>query len=854
MVDKQLPPIPLHMQELDDKEDFPAIYHDGKSLNSAGDSATGSRASLFSRFVQFTKVGRGLESRARLERDGSIAISLTLKKKLPDLPVDHAQKVQEFAVDGTGWRNVPKLNIVIMIVGSRGDVQPYVALGKKLREEGHRVRIATHLTFGSFVEDHGLEFFDVGGDPKDLMSYMVKNPGLMPGMESLTNGDISRKRKMLAEMINGCWQSCYLPCPSTGRAFAADAIISNPPAFSHVHCAEALGIPLQLTFTMPWTPTIEFHHPLVNIQESNAKRGMTNYLSYALADILTWQGMGDIVNKFRTRQLNLKPLAIQSGPSYVDNLKVPWTYCMSPALVPKPRDWKNHVDVVGFYFLDLATSYTPPDDLVAFLAAGEPPVYIGFGSVVVDDPASMTQTVFEATKKAGVRALVSAGWGGLGEVTVPPHIFILGNIPHDWLFDEGRVAAVVHHGGAGTTSAGLAKGRPTVVVPFFGDQPFWGNMIHRAGAGPAPIPHKDLNADNLCDAIRYAISPGAKEAAARMAAQIRNEDGVNRGVESFYKHLPLKNMRCDLDPSRVAVWWSTKHCLRLSGFAAQVLSSAGELDMKSLDFHRPKEYSTKAIVTDPITGSLSSIYWTVTHFSGGLVQALTSPKQGLIETTTAIPRGTMMTFSSIHKGLHNLPELYGSEVRQEGKVRDLSSGLLEGGKGFVYSLYDGLTGLVTEPYKGAQKEGVVGTVKGVARGVANLYIRPFAGAVGVVKHPFKGAIKSVQALFDEKPGSTESWRYAALVWDGLMAFEAASTCEKDVILKKFKESEADKESKSDALQRTEQVWKYQCERAVRYYAFGVHKFDISSDEIGVPAAALAPSVYEFNNTPLTLVM
>lgn len=149
--------------------------------------------------------------------------------------------------------------------------------------------------------------------------------------------------------------------------------------------------------------------------------------------------------------------------------------------------------------------------------------------------------------------------GGLGGVSVPSHVFILGNIPHDWLFAEGRVSAVVHHGGAGTTAIGLSNGLPTIVVPFFGDQGFWGSMIHQANAGPEPIPHKTLSIENLRDGIQFAISPEAKEAAGRLAKQIQNENGVNQGVESFYRHLPLNNMRCDLDPSRIAVWWSTEH-------------------------------------------------------------------------------------------------------------------------------------------------------------------------------------------------------------------------------------------------------------------------------------------------------
>jgi UDP:flavonoid glycosyltransferase YjiC (YdhE family) len=200
--------------------------------------------------------------------------------------------------------------------------------------------------------------------------------------------------------------------------------------------------------------------------------------------------------------------------------------------------------VIGFYFLDLATNYKPPDDLAAFLAAGPPPIYIGFGSVVVNDPTKMTQDIFEATKQAGVRALVSAGWGGLNPSTnIPDHIFILGNVPHDWLFT--KVAAVCHHGGAGTTAIGLRLGKPTIVVPFFGDQPFWGAMIYKAGAGPKPIKKDRFDVESLKNAIKFCQTDGARKAAEALGEKIRSHDGARDGVASFYKHLPLLNMRCD---------------------------------------------------------------------------------------------------------------------------------------------------------------------------------------------------------------------------------------------------------------------------------------------------------------------
>ena len=251
-------------------------------------------------------------------------------------------------------------------------------------------------------------------------------------------------------------------------------------------------------------------------------------------------------------------------------------------MIPKPRDWGSHIDISGFYFLRLASSYTPDPSLVAFLEAGPPPVYIGFGSIVVDDPNALTSLIFEAAQKAGVRALVSKGWGGLGtdELGKPEGIYMLGNVPHDWLFQH--VSAVVHHGGAGTTAAGIALGKPTVVVPFFGDQPFWGSMVARAGAGPQPIPYKQLTADNLAAAVTIALQLSTQNKAAVMGEVIRKEVGADSGAKSFHKQLDLRHLRCSLAPSRVAVWRLKRTQVRLSALAAAVLAREGLLDLHDL--------------------------------------------------------------------------------------------------------------------------------------------------------------------------------------------------------------------------------------------------------------------------------
>ncbi|KAJ5333358.1 uncharacterized protein N7506_007141 [Penicillium brevicompactum] len=495
------------------------------------------------------------------------------------------------------------LNIVIQIVGSRGDVQPFIALGNALQKHGHRVRIATHDVFANFVRESGLEFYPIGGDPAELMAYMVKNPGLIPQMKTLRDGEVQRKQAMVATMLDGCWRSCIQDDPLTHEPFVADAIIANPPSFAHVHCAQALGIPVHLMFTMPWSSTKAFPHPLANLNPSSMDPRTANWVSYGVVEWLTWQGLGDVINKWRT-SIDLEPIPATVGPSLPEALKVPHTYCWSPALVPKPKDWPAYIDVCGFFFRDSLT-YSPPSELTAFLQAGPPPVYIGFGSIVVENPRKLIDTVVIAVVRSGVRAIISKGWSGL--VGSPnPNIYYIDDCPHEWLFQH--VAAVVHHGGAGTTACGLKNGKPTAIVPFFGDQPFWGNMIFRAGAGPKPIPYASLNFQQLSAAIEFCLTPQAREAAHKISLKMRTETGVENAVESFHRNLPMDKMRCALIPTQVATWKykKSKRPLSLSRAAAQFLIEHQKIDEKHLDLHHPNPIVVENCRWDPISGIISA--------------------------------------------------------------------------------------------------------------------------------------------------------------------------------------------------------------------------------------------------------
>lgn len=232
--------------------------------------------------------------------------------------------------------------------------------------------------------------------------------------------------------------------------------------------------------------------------------------------------------------------------------------------------------------MNLASSYTPEPDLVKFLESSPPPVYIGFGSIVVDDPNALTRTIFDAVHLAGVKALVSKGWGGLGgnEVVTPNGVYMLDDVPHDWLFEH--VSAVVHHGGAGTTASGLKAGKPTVVVPFFGDQPFWGAVIARARAGVNLVRHENLTAEKLAEAIEFCLQPDTQERAKELGQKIREEAGSEVGASRFHKHLDLDSMRCSVAPSRAATWRIIRTDVQLSPFAMTVLVNAGLLEYKDV--------------------------------------------------------------------------------------------------------------------------------------------------------------------------------------------------------------------------------------------------------------------------------
>ncbi|PUZ46151.1 hypothetical protein GQ55_7G027200 [Panicum hallii var. hallii] len=487
---------------------------------------------LFDERIPIKKKLKMLNRIATVKDDGTVVVDVPsgLEPAAAGGTEDgYTEVVVDESLDGTDIPYRPPMQIVILIVGTRGDVQPFVAIGKRLQDYGHRVRLATHANFKEFVLTAGLEFYPLGGDPKILAEYMVKNKGFLPSGPS----EIAIQRKQIKEIIFSLLPACKDSDPDTGIPFKVDAIIANPPAYGHTHVAEALKVPIHIFFTMPWTPTSEFPHPLSRVKQSAGYR-----LSYQIVDSMIWLGIRDMINEFRKKKLKLRPVTYLSGAQGSGN-DIPHGYIWSPHLVPKPKDWGPKIDVVGFCFLDLASNYVPPEPLVKWLEAGEKPIYVGFGSLPVQEPQKMTEIIVKALEITGQRGIINKGWGGLGTLAEPKDfVYLLDNCPHDWLFLQCK--AVVHHGGAGTTAAGLKAACPTTIVPFFGDQPFWGDRVHARGLGPPPIPVDQFGLQKLVDAIKFMMEPAVKEKAVELAKAMESEDGVTGAVRAFLRHLPSR--------------------------------------------------------------------------------------------------------------------------------------------------------------------------------------------------------------------------------------------------------------------------------------------------------------------------
>ncbi|KAI1848441.1 hypothetical protein JX266_005747 [Neoarthrinium moseri] len=417
------------------------------------------------------------------------------------------------------------LKVTCLTIGSRGDVQPYIALCKGLLAEGHKPRIATHAEFRGWVESHGIEFAPVAGDPGELMRLCIQNGTFTLAFFREAN---STFRVWIEDLLATAYDAVK----------GSDVLIESPSAMAGIHIAEALQIPYFRAFTMPWTRTRAYPHAF--IMPEHKMGGAYNYVTYVMFDNVFWKATAGQINKWRRNTLGLPPTNLEK----LQPNKVPFLYNFSPSVVAPPLDYSDWIRVTGYWFLDEGGEWTPPDDLRRFIEKARKDekklVYVGFGSIVVPDPAKMTQEVIDAVLKADVRCVLSKGWSdrmgadpSVPEPELPPEIFRIKSAPHDWLFAQMDAAA--HHGGSGTTGASLRAGIPTIIRPFFGDQFFFGGRVEDLGVG---ICLKKWGTGPFARALWEACNSERMIVKARVLGEaIRKDNGVDTAIQCIYRDL-----------------------------------------------------------------------------------------------------------------------------------------------------------------------------------------------------------------------------------------------------------------------------------------------------------------------------
>jgi sterol 3beta-glucosyltransferase len=444
------------------------------------------------------------------------------------------------------------MRLTILTAGSRGDVAPFVTLARAAQRAGHRVRLGAPADAEGLVRGQGVPYVSLGPDYQALAASPDGRAALA-GHPRAVLRLLAAVRAGFRTTLDAAWEA----------ARDAEALVAHPKVLAAPDLAEALGIPAFLALPVPLlVPTRAFPAPLGPLPDL----GPLNPLTYAASRVgaLPFRG---VVTAWRRERLALPargvwadPYAPASGPSA--GRPLPVLYALSRHLVPPAPDaaarWPSGMDVTGYWFDEewAAAEAVPeeraaggpdggpdgvPGALAAFVAAGPPPVYIGFGSMAARHPERVTAAVLAAVRAAGVRAVMATGWGGLAGAAASAgtdaggdgSVHVVDAVPHAWLLP--RCAAVVHHGGAGTTHAGLRAGRPTVVCPVAADQFFWGGRVQALGAGPAPIPQRALARDDgaarLAAALRAACaSPSLRARAAALGTALRAEDGVAAAV------------------------------------------------------------------------------------------------------------------------------------------------------------------------------------------------------------------------------------------------------------------------------------------------------------------------------------
>ena len=405
------------------------------------------------------------------------------------------------------------MRVLMVAPGTRGDVAPMAGLGGRLQGLGYEVAVAANPPYAPLVVESGCEFRPLPGN----LTELIKQPA--PGAKASADSVLTFWRK-LGEYMDNAAKGTLAPAEA-----GADVIMANSVAPYAYDIAEAFGVPAIGAHLQPTEPSAAYPPVLMNSARSLGALGNRIIGERAAAGPAPYDAPSARLRK----QLGLRKESRAAGERRRRKARATILHGISPTVLPRPADWHAGLVMAGYWWPPEHSGWEPSADLVDFLADGPAPVFVGFGSSAHIDPGF----ILEATRRAGVRAVVQGAEGVLGDDAMG-----VGSVPHKWLFP--RMAAVVHHSGAGTTAAGLRAGVPSVGVPVYTDQPLWASRIAALGAGPQPLPYKKLSPERLGDAIAEAVrTPSYAQQALVLAAAIGKEDGTVPVVETLRK-LPSK--------------------------------------------------------------------------------------------------------------------------------------------------------------------------------------------------------------------------------------------------------------------------------------------------------------------------
>lgn len=412
------------------------------------------------------------------------------------------------------------MKITLLTYGSRGDVQPFVALGRGLMLAGHQVRLAAPHNFVDLADTYSVPFIPLDGDPEELSAVLNNARGNVLGMV-----------KNMSDYVRS------IAIPVAQVAFAAcedaDLIIHSFLFTTGAHSlAKARGLPDVSVQGFPvFAPTRAF--PMV--ASSKIPPGLLSWLSHWFATQLFWYVGNAGFRQLRRQAPELFKLNLSWPWKSSSRVMTPLIFAYSPTVLPKPAEWdRGYIHVPGYFFLNVPASYQPPPELVDYLSDGDLPFCITFGSMVNQDASRINEIVVQALQAAGQRAIFIRGWSGVSFSDFPKEFFEIDSVPHDWLFPKCK--AVIHHGGAGTTGAVLRAGIPAITIPHGMDQLFWGKHMAKLGVGVEPIEIEKLSTDHLVKAITEVLSPAMIDRAQKIGKIIHTEDGIAQAIQIIEQH------------------------------------------------------------------------------------------------------------------------------------------------------------------------------------------------------------------------------------------------------------------------------------------------------------------------------